>query len=199
LRTHDVVMKRLIALYGPCPFAEWEYEPFSTLVTSIISQQLSSRASDTIEKRIAGIVSLPFDPKRFLEVSPQALRGAGLSLSKVRYIRELAQRVVDGRLVLDDLDEFEDETVIATLVKIPGIGQWTAEMFLIFGLRRLDVLSLGDGGLRRAFKLLYGKDGEGQESLETVAVAWRPFRSVASWYLWKSLDSIGATSLAETL
>src|SRR5271157_3135143 len=87
LCNHDAVMKRLIALYGPCPFAEREYEPFPTLVTSIISQQLSSKAADTIGKRIAEIVSLPFDPKRFLEVSPEALRGAGLSFSKVRYIR----------------------------------------------------------------------------------------------------------------
>jgi len=175
-------MKRLISEYGHCPIADWEYNPFHTLVTSIISQQLSAKAADTIEGRISEIVSVPFQPKELLSVPVESLHSAGLSRPKARYIHELAQRVSDGRLSFTDIEAVKDDDVIAALVDCPGIGRWTAEMFLIFGLKRLDVLSLGDAGLQRAAKILYG-DG----LLERAAEAWRSYRSVGCWYLWKSL------------
>ncbi|MCX5815263.1 MAG: DNA-3-methyladenine glycosylase 2 family protein [Proteobacteria bacterium] len=164
-----------------------EYHPFHPLVTSIISQQLSAKAADTIENRIAEIVSIPFLPTELLSTPVELLRAAGLSWPKARYIHELAQRVSDGRLSFSNLESEKDDDVIAALVDCPGIGRWTAEMFLIFGLKRLDVLSLGDAGLQRAARLLYGVDKEKDGLLASVADLWRPYRSVASWYLWQHL------------
>lgn len=178
------VMARLVTVHGPCPIADSEFLPFQTLVTSIISQQLSAKAADTIEHRVLAIVS-SFTPASFLAVPFDVLRGAGLSSAKARYIIELAQRVNDGRLDFDALLRQANDDVIDALVEVPGIGRWTAEMFLIFGLRRPDVLALGDAGLQRAARLLYGEDAD----LESVGQLWRPYCSVASWYLWRHLDA----------
>jgi DNA-3-methyladenine glycosylase II len=189
LRRSDPIMKDLIRRHGHCPLDEYEYRPFHTLVVSIISQQLSAKAADTIQGRLAQVTSIPFFlPESVLSCSTDKLRAAGLSSSKVRYIQELARSVADGRLSFADLEHEEDEFVIETLVELPGIGQWTAEMFLIFGLKRPDVLSLGDAGLQRAAKALYGEREDVSELLKTISDAWRPYRSVASWYLWKHLD-----------
>lgn len=177
------VMAGLIRTHGPCPLADREFRPFQTLANSIISQQLSAKAADTIERRVQAIVP-GFTPAGFLAVPTEALRAAGLSSAKARYILELAQRVSDGRLNLEAMQEAPDADVIAALVELPGIGQWTAEMFLIFGLSRPDVLSLGDAGLQRAVRLLFGDDAK----LEHMGQSWRPFCSVASWYLWRHLD-----------
>ena len=185
----DKVMARLVSDYGRCPFSEWEFRPFHTLARAIISQQLSSKAANSIESRLSKIVSMPFTPEGFLSVPIEALRTAGLSTAKTRYILELAARVVQARLNFDELVNSPDEDVIFSLTELPGIGRWTAEMFLIFGLQRPDVLSFGDAGLQRAVKMLYG-DSEEPGLLERVSKAWRPYRSVASWYLWKHLDGV---------
>jgi DNA-3-methyladenine glycosylase II len=184
LRQSCRVMAQLIAQHGPCPLADREFRPFQTLANSIISQQLSAKASATIERRVLAVVP-GFTPAGFLAVSSEALRAAGLSSAKARYIIELAQRVSAGRLDLEAMQQAPDAEVITALVELPGIGQWTAEMFLIFGLRRPDVLSLGDAGLQRATRLLFGDDAK----LERVGQLWRPFCSIASWYLWRHLDS----------
>jgi DNA-3-methyladenine glycosylase II len=184
----DAIMRRLIAEHGRCPLAGWEYQPFHTLVVSIVSQQLSARAAETIEDRVAEIASRPFHPDSFAVTTVEDLRSAGLSQAKARHILALARRVSEGGLSFADLESMDDEAVIRTLVELPGIGRWTAEMFLIFGLKRLDVLSLGDAGLQRAAKRLYGSDGDGKSVLEDIAAAWRPYRSVGSWYLWQHLD-----------
>jgi DNA-3-methyladenine glycosylase II len=176
-------MARLIVQYGPCLLADRGFSPFQTLVNPIICQQLSAKAADTIGHRVQAIVP-GFTPAGFLAVHPEALRAAGLSSAKARYIVELARRVSDGRLNLDAMQHTPDADVITALVELPGIGQWTADMFLIFGLRRPDVLSLGDVGLQRAARLLFGDDVR----LEHVGQSWRPFCSVASWYLWRTLD-----------
>lgn len=180
----DPIMAALIGQHGPCSLPARPFEPFHTLAASIISQQLSAKAADTIERRVAQLVPPPFLPTDMLRVSAEQLRAAGLSLRKVAYIHELAGRVIDGRLSFEALACADDESVIGALVELPGIGQWTAEMFLIFGLRRPDVLSLGDAGLQRAARLLFGDDAR----LEHVGQSWRPFCSVASWYLWRHLD-----------
>lgn len=177
------VMAGLIHTHGPCRLADRDFRPFQTLANSIISQQLSAKAADTIERRVQAIVP-GFTPAGFLAVPTEALRAAGLSSAKARYILELAQRVSDGRLNLEAMQEAPDADVIAALVELPGIGQWTAEMFLIFGLSRPDVLSLGDAGLQRAVRLLFGDEAK----LEHMGQSWRPFCSVASWYLWRHLD-----------
>lgn len=191
LSNADEIMAQLVSNYGRCPLAQREFRPFDTLVRSIISQQLSAKAADAIEARVAQVVSIPFKPDHFLSVSLDTLRSAGLSVAKARYILELAARVTDGRLNFADLLNSPDESVIASLTAIAGVGRWTAEMFLIFGLRRLDVLALGDAGLRRAANMLYQNSDEGNGLLEQVSHPWRPYRSIASWYLWKHLDVVG--------
>jgi DNA-3-methyladenine glycosylase II len=185
----DTVMKRLVKAHGPCPLAGREYRPFETLVGSIISQQLSAKAADTIKARLVGIVGTPFKPTEILRASVDPLRAAGLSGAKVRYVRELAERVSDGRLSFDELESEDSELVISKLTEIPGVGRWTAEMFLIFGLKRPDVLAVHDAGLQRAVRLLYVTSHRSRRSLEEVSESWRPFRSVASWYLWQHLDN----------
>lgn len=178
------VMARLVAAHGICQLANREFRPFHTLATSIISQQLSAKAADTIKRRVLEVVPT-FCPSGFLAVPLEALREAGLSTAKMKYIIELATRVSDGRLNFDALRHQSDDEVITGLTELPGIGRWTAEMFLIFGLERPDVLALEDAGLQRAARLLYGDIA----TLESIGQAWKPYCSVASWYLWRHLDS----------
>ena len=140
----DPVMKRLIAKHGHCPIAEREFEPFHMLANSIISQQLSTKAAATIKERVGTLVGVPFQIGKVLATAPAELRGAGLSGAKTRYIGELAAHVSDGRLDFEEIDSLNDEAVIEKLIIVPGIGRWTAEMFLLFGLKRLDVLAIGD-------------------------------------------------------
>ena len=181
------VMARLIATHGRCEIIERNASPFQTLAGSIMSQQLSAKAAATIKRRVLDIVP-NFDPVGFLTASPDSLRAAGLSIAKARYIRELANRVNDGRINFNTLAEQPDDEVILTLIELPGVGRWTAEMFLIFGLRRANVLALGDVGLQRAARLLYGAAVD----LESVGLTWQPYSSVASWYLWRHLDTATA-------
>jgi DNA-3-methyladenine glycosylase II len=178
------VMAKLVATHGACQLANRKFRPFQTLVTSIMSQQLSAKAADTIEQRVREVVPT-FCPSGFVAVPIEMLRKAGLSTAKSKYIIELAIRVNDGRLKFDALRKQSDDDVIAVLTELPGIGRWTAEMFLIFGLRRPDVLAIGDAGLQRASRHLYGDTAK----LESIGQAWIPYRSVASWYLWRYLDS----------
>ena len=137
-----------------------------------------------IRARVEAIVP-GFDPEGFLGASPEALRQAGLSAAKIRSVRDLAARVTDGQLELAALVQLSDEDAIAELTAVSGIGRWTAEMFLIFGLSRPNVLALNDAGLRRAARLLYGNDA----TLEALGKLWEPYCSVASWYLWRHLDA----------
>ena len=181
----DHVMAKLVRTIGNCRLDARKTRPFHALTSAIISQQLSAKAAATIAGRVAQLASRPFAPEAMLAVKPDALRAAGLSTAKTRYIHELARRVAEGRLDFRGLRKLHDEAVIAALTEVPGIGRWTAEMFLIFTLRRPDVLSLGDAGLARSVRLLYGETAE----MQRVAERWRPYRSVACWYLWRHLDS----------
>lgn len=179
----DPVMARLVAAHGPFPVAGREYRPFQSLVSAIVSQQISFKAAATIEGRVRALVT-ELTPAAVLALTPEALRSAGLSGAKSRYILELARRAHERLIDFDALPQQSDEDALAALVQLPGIGRWTAEMFLIFSLKRPDILSLGDAGLQRAARLLYGADAD----LEKVAEAWRPYRSAASWYLWRYLE-----------
>jgi len=182
------VMARLIVVHGPCQLANREFHPFHALTTAIISQQLSSKAADMIKHRVLELVPT-FCPSGFLAVPIEVLREAGLSSAKAKYIIELSMQVSDGRLNFDALRYMSDDDIITRLTKLSGVGRWTAEMFLIFGLKRPDVLALGDAGLHRAARLLYGDT----TVLESIGQAWKPYCSVASWYLWRHLDSDAAT------
>lgn len=189
LASADPIMKRLIACHGRCPIAQREFDPFHMLANSIISQQLSTRAAATIKQRVGALVGVPFNIEKVLSTPRELLRAAGLSAAKTRYISELAARMQDRRLEFGELIALEDEALIEKLIEVPGIGRWTAEMFLLFGLKRLDVLAIGDAGLQRAAHLLYGKQRRSPTLLARVAENWRPYRSVASWYLWRSLEN----------
>ncbi len=184
LRLSDPIMAGLIERHGPCTLAHRPFEPFHTLTASIISQQLSAKAADTIERRIAQLAPSPFQPKDILQIPASRLRRAGLSFRKAAYIHELAQRVADKQLSFDTLATADNDAVLTALIELPGIGQWTAEMFLIFGLKRPDVLSLTDAALQRAVRLLYGP----LKQLRLVGRPWQPYSSIASWYLWRHLD-----------
>ena len=157
-----------------------------------MGQQLSTKAAASIWGR----VTAAFDdetpsPAQLIEADGQTLRDAGLSWSKVGFLKDLAERVEDGRLDLDHLGELADEDVIAELTEIKGIGRWTAEMFLIFHLGRPDVVSTGDLGIRRAVQIAYGLDElPGPQDLERIAEPWRPHRTLACLYLWRSLDNV---------
>lgn len=184
LSTADPILSQLIVKFGKCPLFQRNNDPYGTLVRSIISQQLSAKAADTIEGRVLALVQ-DFNPANILEIHIDRLREAGLSGAKSRYIHELSSRVIDGRMNFDDLHAKSNNEAIAILSELPGVGRWTAEMFLIFGLGRPDVLAQGDAGLKRAVRLLYGE----KAVFEKVGKKWKPYRSVASWYLWKYLDS----------
>jgi DNA-3-methyladenine glycosylase II len=188
LRKFDRVMAKLIHFHGPCTLANRPFDLFHTLVVSIISQQLSAKVSETIERRIAECIQYPFNAEDMICVPPERLREAGLSFRKVAYIQGLAERVNGGYLSYEALAPKDNDEVLAALMEIPGIGKWTAEMFLIFGLKRPDVLALGDAGLQRAAKMLYPKASSNGNALEKVSERWKPYRSVASWYLWRHID-----------
>jgi DNA-3-methyladenine glycosylase II len=166
-------------------------DAYEALARAIVGQQLSTKAAASIwEKVLALFGGKTPTPKQLLKVDRQALRDAGLSWSKVDYVRDLAQRVENGELDLKRLPELSDEDVIAELTEIKGVGRWTAEMFLIFHLGRPDVLSTGDLGIRRAVQLTYGLDElPGPEEMERIAEPWRPHRTLACLYLWRSLDN----------
>lgn len=181
----DRVMAKLVRKHGSCRLGNRAFHPFHALTTAIISQQLSVKAAETIASRVAIHASRPFEPASILAVAPESLRAAGLSGAKAKYIHGLARRVEDGSLNFGQIRKLHDEAAIVALTEVPGIGRWTAEMFLIFTLKRPDILSLGDAGLSRAVRLLYGDSAE----MSHVAERWRPYRSVACWYLWQHLDS----------
>jgi DNA-3-methyladenine glycosylase II len=184
----DRVMAKLIRTHGPCTLGKRPFDLFHTLVVSIISQQLSAKASDTIERRIAECIPHPFNAEDVVCVQPERLREAGLSTRKVAYIKGLAERANTGSLTYEALASKDNDEVLTSLMEIPGIGLWTAEMFLIFGLKRPDVLALGDAGLQRAAKMLYPKASSNGNALEKASERWKPYRSVASWYLWRHID-----------
>jgi DNA-3-methyladenine glycosylase II len=166
-------------------------DAYGALVRSIVGQQLSTKAARTIYERLTGLYdgTTP-TPEQLIATDPDALRGVGLSRAKASYLRSLAEHVVSGELELDRLGELGDDEVSEQLTAVKGLGQWTAHMFLIFHLRRPDVLPVGDLGVRRAVELAYGLDGlPASAELEQIAEPWRPHRSLASLYLWRSLDN----------
>lgn len=184
----DPLLNKLIKKYKAPTFSDRSNFLFEDLVESIISQQLSGKAADTIYKRFLALFEAKFpSPQQILEMETEKLRGAGMSYSKASYIKNIAQAFLNKELDVNKLKKMADEEVIKELTKIKGIGRWTAEMTLIFTLKREDVFSLGDAGLRRAIKNLY-KINKEKDILE-LAEKWKPKRSSACWYLWRSLKN----------
>jgi DNA-3-methyladenine glycosylase II len=189
------VLGRLIEEHGPLTVQERRRgrpeDPYGALLRAIVGQQLSTKAARTIYGRLLELFggAVP-TPRQLIEADPGAIRAAGLSRPKIAYLRDLAERVEDGELELARLAELADHEVSAQLVAVKGLGQWTADMFLIFHLGRPDVLPVGDLGIRRAVERLYGlSEIPGAEGITRIAEPWRPHRSLASLYLWASLDN----------
>ena len=190
LESSDRVLAVLIKEHGPCVIAPALDNPFHALVSSIISQQISAHAARAIKGRMFDLMRANrFTPKGILKMSPKDYRTAGLSRAKIKYIRELALAAKDGEIDFSSLAGFEEEKVISKLITLSGVGIWTAEMFLIFGLGRPDVLSVNDAGLKKAIKLAYSLQHiPSADEMILIVEPWRPYRSVASWYLWKVVD-----------
>ncbi len=198
LREGDPVMARLIEEHGALVRRELKDErtgdAYGALLRSIVGQQLSTKAAATIYGRMLELFGghAP-TPRQLLEVDPERIRSAGLSRPKIAYLRDLAEHVEEGRLDLEHLPELSDEEVTAQLTDIKGLGQWTADMFLMFHLRRSDVLPVGDQGIRRAVKVEYRlRKLPDAKRLEKIARPWRPYRTLACLYLWSSLDNTPA-------
>ena len=174
--------------HGACELDRSGRDPFDTLISSIIAQQLSVKAANAIESRIRKIAGKKYKSNKLLSIHHQALRECGLSNRKAEYILGIAQAAHDKSLDFNILTELDDRDVIKELIKLRGVGQWTAEMLMIFSLGRMDVFSSQDIGLQRGMKSLFGKKASSLPAMEKLAERWQPYRSVASWYLWKIVD-----------
>jgi DNA-3-methyladenine glycosylase II len=202
LAASDPTMAALIERLGEIDIAtrlrrrkeERPADAYGALLRAIVGQQLSTKAARTIYGRVLEIFdgSTP-SPEQLLEASEESLRGAGLSGRKVEYVRDLAAHVLSGELELERLDQLEDGQVIEEIVAVRGLGQWTAEMFLLFHLERPDVLSGGDLGIRKAVEVEYGlPEMPAPQQVLEIGEAWRPHRSLASLYLWESRAAVPA-------
>ena len=191
LKKSDPVMARLIADVGPCRYEVKNFGThFDALCRSIIYQQLSTKAAGTIHGRFLDLFpGRQPSPDALLALPEETLRGVGLSRQKLNYLRDLAAKVHDNELPLDHLDELPDQEIIDYLVQVKGIGVWTAQMFLMFRLGRLDVLPDLDLGIRNAIRKAYRVRGvPNAKRIAKIGAPWRPYASVACWYLWRSLD-----------
>ena len=188
LKQSDPVLSSIIDRVGDYGI-EFRDPNFETLVKSIVYQQLSGRVASVIFGRVVKAAGGKLTPESILKLRPARMRALGLSGQKTAYIRDLARHTRDGRVDFAALLDLPDEAVIERLTEVKGVGVWTAHMFLIFALRRTDVLPWGDLGIRAAIRKAYGlaelpEAGE----MEALAARWRPYCTVASWYLWRSLE-----------
>ena len=191
LKGADPVLADIIEAAGPIHLP-LDTDYFSALIGAIIAQQLSGRASERIRARFMDLFDLqrPFTPASVAALSEEEMRGVGLSSQKASYIQDLASRIVDGSLDLESLSSMDDEEVVSRLLPVKGIGIWTAQMFLIFSLGRLDVLPTEDLGLRTAVQRVYGLSHlPKKDDLVDLAGPWRPYCTVATLYLWRSLGN----------
>ena len=189
LKAVDPVMADLIARAGPFSL-KLERNRFGLLVRSILSQQISTKAARSIRLRLDDLIKpLPLSAKAILERTDEELRSVGLSRQKVSYLKDLSERVLDQRLRLDRIGRLTDEEAIEHLIQVRGIGRWTAQMFLIFSLGRLDVFPHDDLIVRASIKELYKlTDLPSKQQSHEIASLWKPYSSIASWYCWRLLD-----------
>jgi DNA-3-methyladenine glycosylase II len=190
IRASDSIMRRLIDAVGPFTLRPERRRRFSVLARAIISQQVSTAAARTIRGRLEGILDNgSLNAEGIARLTESDLRSVGLSRQKASYLSDLARKSLDGTVRLERIGRLPDEGVIETLTLVKGIGRWTAEMFLIFSLGRLDVLPVDDLGVRAAIKDLYRLDDPpDKKTCLEIAAPWRPYATIGSWYCWRSLD-----------
>jgi DNA-3-methyladenine glycosylase II len=190
LKKADPVMAAIIAKAGPYRM-QYRDPVFQTLVRSIVYQQLSGKAALTIFNRLAEAAKVsPITPEAILKLRPAKMRALGVSKQNTAYIRELARLTRDGDIQFERLPEMENTAIIETLTRVKGVGVWTVHMFLMFALKRPNVLPVGDLGVRAAMKKAYGlSELPKPEEMERIAATWHPYCSIASWYLWRSLET----------
>jgi DNA-3-methyladenine glycosylase II len=191
LARRDKVMKGLIRTVGRCTL-QVDANQFAVLARSIVSQQISTKAARAISGRLLTALGRSgLKPAAVLKLDDETMRAAGLSANKQRSLRDLAEKCVSGEVPLKKLAGLSDEDVIEKLIPVRGIGRWTAEMFLIFSLGRLDVFPIGDYGLRAGVQRHYELDDMPTKAqLDTIGDSWRPFRSVATWYIWRGFGPV---------
>lgn len=192
LRRRDRVLRGVIDAVGPLDVSRWTHlrpkDPYGSLLRSIIGQQLSVTAASAIFDRVkAANAGRSPSPRELLAMRPARLRSCGLSRAKVDYVRDLARHVLRGELDLARLRHLDDDGIREAITAVKGLGRWSADMFLIFHLRRPDVLPVGDLGLRRGFERVYKLSDPTAAQMEEIAERWRPYRTLASLYLWESL------------
>jgi DNA-3-methyladenine glycosylase II len=188
LKAADPILATLIERVGPYRI-NYDEPAFASLAEAIVYQQLHGKAAATIFKRLTDLTGLPLTPQGILKLSDEQLRGVGLSKQKLSYLRDLAAKTHSGELEFRGLAELSDEEVIKLLTQVKGIGVWTAHMFLMFALRRPNVLPTGDLGIQMAIRRHYRKRNLPKpKQMEKLARCWEPYRSVACWYLWRSMD-----------
>ena len=188
LKNADPVLAAIIEQVGAYRM-NYDEPGFASLAEAIVYQQLHGKAAATIFKRVTDLAGLPLTPQGILKLSEAQLRGAGLSKQKLSYLRDLAEKTRSGEVQFERFSQLSDEEVIRQLTQIKGIGRWTAHMFLMFSLRRPNVLPTGDLGIQMAICKHYRKRKLPKPAqMEKIARAWEPYRSVACWYLWRSMD-----------
>ena len=198
LRKRDPKLASIIKAVGPFT-TKARRDRFGTLVRSIVSQQIATGAANAIKGRLETAIAenrkttpkrgQPYCAETLLSFSTEELRGIGLSRQKASYIQSLSQHVLDGDVDLSNINKLDDEAIIESLIQVKGIGRWTAQMFLIFSLARLDVLPVDDLGVKPAVKNVYGlEELPNKKEMEAIAEPWRPYASIASWYMWRSLE-----------
>ena len=185
----DRKLSKIISSVGDCKIRVID-DPFEALVDGIITQQVSDAAGKAIAARFRELFDGVFpSPAQILQKSIPQIKSAGLSMMKAEYIHGIAKLVDSRSLAFDSFDEMDDDTVIDELVKIRGVGRWTAEMFLIFGLGRMNILPLGDLGLRNGIAKLFDISKPTDEQITKIASKWSPYRTVATWYIWKGVNN----------
>jgi len=188
LKKSDPTLRAIIERVGPCRI-EYDEPTFQSVAQAIVYQQLNGRAAETIFDRFAKSAGDPVTPEGILKLSAEQMRAVGLSKQKSSYLRDLAEKTQAGLLEFERMPQMTDTEVIEHLIRVKGVGVWTAHMFLIFTLRRTDVLPVGDYGVQSAIKKAYRKRKLPRpKDMEKIAKAWSPYRSIACWYLWRSLD-----------
>jgi DNA-3-methyladenine glycosylase II len=188
LKSADPILAAIIEQVGAYRM-NYDDPSFASLAEAIVYQQLHGKAAATIFNRLTDLTGLPLTPEGILKLTEAQMRGAGLSKQKLSYLRDLAAKAHSGEVRFDHLSSLPDEEVIRELTKVKGIGVWTAHMFLMFSLRRANVLPTGDLGIQMAMRKHYRKRRIPKPAqMEKIAKCWEPYRSVACWYLWRSLD-----------